>query len=123
MPPRHGRAPGRALARPCPSPYPVGLAPRAPARLACPRHAQHALARATVVALRSTLVLIHFNFSLVDVLRRALRRAMVHSKFVFINMLRRALHCATILFKFIFIKELCRALRRATICLNAVLLM
>jgi hypothetical protein len=33
--------------------------------------------RATVVALRLTLVLIYFNFSLVDVLRRALRRATI----------------------------------------------
>jgi hypothetical protein len=96
---RLGRAPGRALARPC----------------SCPRHAQRALARATVVVRRSTLVLIHFNFSLVDVLRRALCRATVHSKFVFINVLRRALRRAMIHFKFIFIKVLCRALRRATI--------
>jgi hypothetical protein len=89
--------------------------PRAPARLACPRHAQHALAHATVVALRSTLGLIHFNFSLVDVLHRALRRATVHSKFVFINVLYRALRRTTILFKFIFINVLCRTLRRVTI--------
>jgi hypothetical protein len=46
--------------------------------------------RATVVALRLTLVLIYFYFGLVDVLRRALRHATVHSKFVFINMLHRA---------------------------------
>jgi hypothetical protein len=56
----------------------------------------------TVVALLLTLVLIHFNFSLVDVLRRALRRATVHSKFVFINMLRRALRRATILLIYIY---------------------
>jgi hypothetical protein len=67
--------------------------------------------RATVVARRSTLVLIHFNFSLVD----ALRRATVHSKFVFINVLCRALRRAMIHFKFIFIKVLHRVLRRATI--------
>jgi hypothetical protein len=88
-----------------------------PARFACPRHAQHALARATVVALRLTLVLIHFNCCLVDVLRRALCRATVHSNFIFINVLRRALRRATILFKFIFINVLRRALRRATILL------
>jgi hypothetical protein len=46
--------------------------------------------RATVVALRLTLILIYFNFGLVDVLCRALRRTTVHSKSVFINMLRRA---------------------------------
>jgi hypothetical protein len=99
---------------PCPSPCP-GLTPRAPARFARPWHAQRALARATVVARRSTLVLIHFNFSLVDMLRRALSRATVHSKFIFINVLYRALRRATIHFKFIFIKVLCRVLRRATI--------
>jgi hypothetical protein len=103
-PPRAG---GRAPTRPA--------APSAAPVLACPRHAQHALVRATVVARRSTFVLTHVNFSLVDVLRRALRRATVHSKFVFINVLRRALRRATIHFKFIFIKVLCRALCRATI--------
>jgi hypothetical protein len=59
---------------------------------------------ATVVALRLTLVLIYFNFSLVDVLRRALRRATVHSKFVFINMLCRALRRATILLIYFLLK-------------------
>jgi hypothetical protein len=50
-----------------------GLEPSvAPCRaLACPRHAQRTFARATVVARRSAPVLIHFNFSLVNVLRRA----------------------------------------------------
>jgi hypothetical protein len=81
----------------------------------CPQHAQRALARATVVALRSTLVLIHFNFNLDNVLHRALRRATVRSKFVFINVMCSALRRATIHFKFIFIKVMCRALRRATI--------
>jgi hypothetical protein len=91
--------------------------PRAPARFVCPRNAQRALARATVVALRLTLVLIHFNCCLVDVLRRALRRATVHSNFIFINVLRRVLRRATILFKFIFINVLRRALHRAMILL------
>jgi hypothetical protein len=59
---------------------------------------------ATVVALRVTLVLMYFNFSLVDVLRRALRRATVHSKFVFINMLCRALRRATILLIYFLLK-------------------
>jgi hypothetical protein len=89
-----GRAPDRALACPCPRQCPClcpgGLAPCAPARFACPRHTQRALARATVVALRSTLVLIHFNFNLVNVLCRALHRAKSHSKSVFINVLCRA---------------------------------
>jgi hypothetical protein len=79
-------------------------------------HGSRALARATVVAWHSTLVLIHFNLSLVNVLRRALRRATVHSEFAFLNVLCRALRRATIHFKFIFIKVLCRALRRTMVC-------
>jgi hypothetical protein len=67
----------------------------------------------TVVALRLTLVSIHFNCCLVDVQRHALRRATVHSNFIFINVLRRALRHATILFKYMFIN----VLRRATILL------
>jgi hypothetical protein len=55
-----------------------------------------------------------FNFSLVDVLRRALRHATIQFKFIFINVLCRALRRATIQFKFIFVNDLCRALRRAT---------
>jgi hypothetical protein len=66
------RAPTRARAR-----APAASCPARLARFACPRHAQRALARATVVAFRLTFVLIYFNFSLVDVLRRALRRATV----------------------------------------------
>jgi hypothetical protein len=50
----------------------------------------------------ATLILIHFNFSLADVLCRALRRATVHSKFIFINMLRRALRRARILLIYIY---------------------
>jgi hypothetical protein len=62
--------------------------------------------------MHSTLiVLIHFNFSLVDVLRRALHRAMVHSNFIFINVLRRA----TICFKYSFVDVSHRAFRRATL--------
>jgi hypothetical protein len=76
---------------------PRRLASRAPARFACPRHAQRALARVTVVALRLTLVLILLNCCLVDALRHALRRATVHSNFIFINVLRRALRRATVL--------------------------
>jgi hypothetical protein len=104
-PPCPTTCPGRALPRPatrprsrpwpCPQPRscpcPDGLAPRAPARFACHRHAQRALARAIVVALRSTLVLIHFNFNLVNVLRRATS----HSKSVFINVMCHAFRRAT----------------------------
>jgi hypothetical protein len=49
--------------------------------------------------LRSIFSLISFRFSLMNVLRRTLRRATIHFKFIFIN-------------------ELCCALRRATIRLN-----
>jgi hypothetical protein len=55
-----------------------------------------------------------FNFSLVDVLRCALRIATIRFKFIFINVLCRALRRATIQFKFIFVNDLCRALRRVT---------
>jgi hypothetical protein len=112
-----GRTLGCALARPCPSPRP-GLVPRAPARFACPRHAQRALVRATVVALRLTLVLIHFNCCLVNVLRRALRRATVHSNFIFINVLRRA----TIFLINIYYSAASRASSRDDSFLNVVLL-
>jgi hypothetical protein len=47
----------------------------------------------------------------VDVMRRALRRAMIRFKFIFINVMRRALRRATTQFKFVFINTL----RRATI--------
>jgi hypothetical protein len=55
-----------------------------------------------------------FNFSLVDVLRRALCRTTIHFKFIFINVLCRVLRLATIQFKFIFVNDLCCTLRRAT---------
>jgi hypothetical protein len=51
---------------PLPAPVPRRLVSRAPARFACLRH-----------ALRLTLVLIYFNFSFIDVLRRALHRATI----------------------------------------------
>jgi hypothetical protein len=106
--------------RPCPrprprAPLPEPMPPRPRALRACTIRmpsARTACSRACdVVALRSTLVLIRFNFSLVD----ALRRATIHSKFVFINVMCRALRRATIPFKFIFTKVLCRAPHRATI--------
>jgi hypothetical protein len=115
-------APRAVLAAPSPAPAhararaPVALTPRAPARLVWHRRAQRALARTTVVVRRSTLSLIHFNFSLVDVLRRALRRVTIHFKFILINVLCRALCRATIQFKFIFVNDLCRALHRTTFC-------
>jgi hypothetical protein len=65
----------------------------------------------TVVVRRSTLSLIHFNFSLVDVLRRAT----IHSKFIFINELCRALRRATFRFKFSSVDVYRRAFRRATL--------
>jgi hypothetical protein len=58
--------------------------------------------RATIVALRLTLVLIYFNFGLVDVLRQGFRRMTVHSKFVFINMLCCALRRTMILLIYIY---------------------
>jgi hypothetical protein len=87
-----------ASGAPCLRALPARLGRALPRSCLRHRHAQRALARAIVVAQRSTLVLIHLNFSLVDVLRRALRRATVHSKFVFINKLCRALRRATIHF-------------------------
>jgi hypothetical protein len=51
-----GRAPGCALACPCLSPCLAASRPTRLARFACPRHAQRALTRATVVAFRLTLV-------------------------------------------------------------------
>jgi hypothetical protein len=71
--------PGRALAYPCPHPCPCSGGPRAPA-VSRPmrRRAQRALARATVVVRCLILSLIHFNFSLVNVLCRTLCRATIH---------------------------------------------
>jgi hypothetical protein len=72
-PPRWPCSPGRAPRAPrprsrrprprprVPLPAPMPM-PRWPSRPACPRHAQRALTRATVVARRSILSLIHFNF-------------------------------------------------------------
>jgi hypothetical protein len=92
---------------------PGGLAPRAPARPACPRRAQRVHARATVIARCSTFSLIHFNFSLVDVLRHALRRATIRLNFRLFNVWRRASTCATFCFKFS-LDDVCRrAFRRA----------
>jgi hypothetical protein len=122
--PRAPVAPLRARARrrrldPTPArPFPAEPPPASPCSPAVPRRPRTTRActvpvpsaRAAcscacdVVALRSTLILIHFNSSLVDVLCRALRRATVHSKFVFINVLRRELRRATILFNLYLLK-------------------
>jgi hypothetical protein len=98
------RDPARALAAPV----------RAPTWFACPRRAQRDPAHATVVVRRSTFSLILFYFSLVDVLRRTLHRAMIHFKFIFINELCRALRRATFHFKFSSVDICYRAFRRAT---------
>jgi hypothetical protein len=64
--------------------------------LACPG-ARRAFPRARPSRARHlNFGLINFKFSLVDVLRRVLRRATVYFKFTFINELRRALRRATI---------------------------
>jgi hypothetical protein len=56
-----------------------------------------------------------FNFSFVDVVRLALRRATIHFEFIFINELCRALHCTTFLFKFSSVDVCRRAFRGATL--------
>jgi hypothetical protein len=101
--------PGRALARPCPRLCPCPGGPRAPA---VSRPARLHGSRAPDA--RTTLSLIYFNFSLVDVLCRVLHRMTIHFKFILINVLCRALRRVTIQFKFIFVNGLCRALRRVT---------
>jgi hypothetical protein len=72
-------------------------------RLSAPTHVAPSTAHAALAR-------VTFKFSLIHVLRRALRRAMIHLKFRFISVLRRALHRATIRFNF----SLGNILRRAT---------
>jgi hypothetical protein len=72
--------------------------------------------------LRLTLVLIHFNCCLVDVLHRAFRRALVHSSFIFINVLRRALRRTMILLIYIYYSAASHASSRDDSFLNVVLL-
>jgi hypothetical protein len=60
--------------------------------------------------------LISFKFSLIYVLRRALRRVMICFKFRFISVLRRALRRATIYFNFILFNVLRRKFSRAMFC-------
>jgi hypothetical protein len=71
-------------------------------------------AHATVVARRLTFGLIHFKFSLVNMLRHALCRTIIHLKFIFINEMRRALRRATIHLNFRLINVWRRASSRAT---------
>jgi hypothetical protein len=105
--PQHGLACPRCGSR-------APMASRAPARLTFPRRVQHVPTRATVVARRLTFGLIHFKFSLVDVLRRTLHRAMTHLKFTFIHELRRALRRLTIHLNFRLINVCRRASSHAT---------
>jgi hypothetical protein len=106
---------------PCPGggPRPHAL-PRQPLcvpgrGLACPQRAQHVPAHATVVARRLTFRLIHFKFSLVNVLRRALHRATIPLNFRFINVWRRASSRATFRFKFSLDGACCHALHCVTL--------
>jgi hypothetical protein len=62
--------------------------------------------------------MIPFNFSLVHVCCRALRRATVRSKFILTRALRRVLRRATSCFNFSLDRVCCRALRRVTILLT-----
>jgi hypothetical protein len=110
----------RAPVARAPCPRGPAYAPRQPLRvprrrLACSWRAQRVPTHVTLVARRSTLSLIYFNFSLVDVLHRALRRATIHSKFIFINELCRALRRATFHFKFSSVDVCRRAFRRVTL--------
>jgi hypothetical protein len=86
---------------------------RAPPRPACPHE------RTTIVARRLNFSLISFKFGLINVLRRALRRAMIYLKFRFISVLRRAM----MYFNFRFISVLRRVLHRTMVHLNLVYLM
>jgi hypothetical protein len=89
---------------------PGGLAP-CPGVALCAPGARNVLARVTVVARCYSFSLFHFNFGLVDVLRRAT----IHFKFIFINELCRALRRATFHFKFSSGDVCRRVFRRATL--------
>jgi hypothetical protein len=115
-----GVAPGPGSARPLPvaawRPAPHGsAAPALTLEAAQPLAARPACSRVQPQRARGlNFSLISFKFSLINVLRRALRRATIYFKFRFINVLRRALRCATIYFKFIFIN----VMRRVTVYCN-----
>jgi hypothetical protein len=105
------RRPARSTPRP---PRLASWRPCAPAWPRVPRRAQRVRTPDCVVR-RLTFSLIHFNFSLVDVLHRALHRTMIHFRFIFINELCRALRRATFHFKFSSTGVCRRAFRRATL--------
>jgi hypothetical protein len=112
--PRRPSRPGgrvRAPGSPCPS----GRA-LSPGVARVPRRASCIPTRLTVVARCLTFDLTHFKFSLVNMLRRALRRATIHFKFTFIHVLHRALRRATIHFNFRLFNVWRRASSRATFC-------
>jgi hypothetical protein len=93
---------------------PGSRAPWQPSRvphrgLVCPRRARNYSCAAFDFQLYP-----FFNFSLVDVLCRALRRATIQFKFIFVNDLCRALRRATFRFKFSSVDVCRRAFRRAT---------
>jgi hypothetical protein len=95
------------------APRPRALVPRR--GLACPLRAQHVRACDCSCAVFDFQFNPFLNFSLVDVLRRALRRATIHFNFIFINELCRAFCCATFRFKFSSV-DVCRhAFHRATL--------
>jgi hypothetical protein len=60
--------------------------------------------------------LISFKFSIINMLRRALRRMAIYFKFRFISVPRRALRRVTIYFNFRLFNVLCRAFSSATFC-------
>jgi hypothetical protein len=111
----------RAIPRPCPArrlgPAPLRLRAPAASRLRAPG-ARSRFARSGFARVRLCRAMFNFqfnpffNFSLVDVLRRALRHATIHFKFIFINELCRALRRTTFHFKFGFDDVCHRAFRR-----------
>jgi hypothetical protein len=100
----------------CGLPGPLHVAALAPACvLPVPGARGLVPARAALVVGRLNFSLISFNFGLINVLCRTLRRATIYLKFRFISMLRRALRRAMTYFNFKFISVLHRVLRRVTV--------
>jgi hypothetical protein len=89
--------------------------PRVSAWPRVPRRAQRVRARDCSGTVFDFQLNSFFSFSLVDVLCRALRRAMIHFKFMFINDLCRALRRATFRLKFKLVDVSRRVFRRATL--------
>jgi hypothetical protein len=109
----------RALAAPCPGDcaprrprVPSALRPGGPA--SCPSVASRAVFDCSCATFDFQLNPF-FNFSLVDVLCRALRRVTIHFKFIFINDLCRAIHRATFRLKFSSVDVCRRAFCHATL--------